>query len=98
MGGPFIDVAHFNGEYKRQIDNQIAGNRIRVPILRINIVDIGDSYILFFDRFSFHVVPKSAGVNSGPACYRRGGLLKVEDANVMVGKISSSYFPIVFRS
>lgn len=61
-------------------------------------MDIGDSYILFFDRFSFHLVLKSAGVNYGPACYRRGGLLTVKDANVMVEKISSSYFTIVFRS
>jgi N-methylhydantoinase A/oxoprolinase/acetone carboxylase beta subunit len=61
-------------------------------------VDIGGSYILFFDRFSFHVGLKSAEVNSGHTCYRHGRLLTVKDANVMVEKISSSYFPIVFKN
>lgn len=67
-------------------------------MLRIHIVDIGGNYILFFDRFSFHVGPKSAEVNSEHTCYRHGRLLTVKDANVMVKKISSSYFPIVFKN
>ncbi|XLQ12506.1 MAG: hypothetical protein KPI85_08515 [cyanobacterium endosymbiont of Epithemia adnata isolate EadnSB Bon19] len=98
IGGTSTDVAYFNGEYKKQIDNEIAGNRIRVPVLRIHIVDICGSYILFVNRFSFHVGPKSAEVNSGHTCYRHGGLLTVKDANVMVEKLSSSYFSIVFRN
>ncbi len=96
MGGTSTDVAHFNGEYERQIDNEIAGTRIRVPMLSIHTVAAGGGSILFFDGFSFRVGPESAGANPGPACYRRGGPLTVTDANVMVGKIRPSYFPAIF--
>ena len=96
MGGTSTDVAHFNGEYEREINNQIAGIRIRVPMLSIHTVAAGGGSILFFDGFSFRVGPESAGANPGPACYRRGGPLTVTDANVMVGKIRPSYFPSIF--
>ncbi|ACK65299.1 5-oxoprolinase (ATP-hydrolyzing) [Rippkaea orientalis PCC 8801] len=96
MGGTSTDVAHFNGEYERQIDNEIAGTRIRVPMLSIHTVAAGGGSILFFDGFSFRVGPESAGANPGPACYRRGGPLTVTDANVMVGKIRPNYFPAIF--
>ncbi|HAC62444.1 MAG TPA: hydantoinase [Cyanothece sp. UBA12306] len=96
MGGTSTDVAHFKGEYEREINNEIAGIRIRVPMLSIHTVAAGGGSILFFDGFSFRVGPESAGANPGPACYRRGGPLTVTDANVMVGKIRSNYFPAIF--
>jgi 5-oxoprolinase (ATP-hydrolysing) len=96
MGGTSTDVAHFKGEYERQLDSEIAGARMRVPVLAINTIAAGGGSILFFDGFSYRVGPKSAGSNPGPACYRRGGPLAVTDANVMLGKIHPQYFPSVF--
>jgi len=96
MGGTSTDVAHFKGEYERQLDSEIAGARMRVPVLAINTIAAGGGSILFFDGSSYRVGPESAGSNPGPACYRRGGLLAVTDANVMLGKIHPQYFPPVF--
>ena len=96
MGGTSTDVAHFKGEYERQLDSEIAGARMRVPVLAINTIAAGGGSILFFDGSSYRVGPKSAGSNPGPACYRRRGPLAVTDANVMLGKIHPQYFPSVF--
>ncbi|MGK7883639.1 MAG: hydantoinase/oxoprolinase family protein, partial [Crocosphaera sp.] len=96
MGGTSTDVAHFKGEYERQLDNEIAGARMRVPVLSIHTVAAGGGSILQFDGASFKVGPESAGANPGPACYRRGGPLAVTDANVMLGKIKPQYFPHIF--
>ncbi|MEL4896001.1 hydantoinase/oxoprolinase family protein [Crocosphaera sp. Alani8] len=96
MGGTSTDVAHFKGEYERQLDNEIAGARMRVPVLSIHTVAAGGGSILRFDGASFKVGPESAGANPGPACYRRGGSLTVTDANVILGKIQPQYFPHIF--
>ena len=96
MGGTSTDVAHFNGEYERQLENEIAGARMRVPVLAIHTIAAGGGSILSFDGSSYRVGPQSAGSNPGPACYRRGGKLAVTDANVMLGKIHPQYFPSVF--
>lgn len=96
MGGTSTDVSHFNGEYERDLNNEIAGVRIRVPMLAIHTVAAGGGSILQFDGASFRVGPESAGANPGPACYRRGGSLTVTDANVMLGKIQPNYFPHIF--
>ena len=96
MGGTSTDVAHFKGEYERQLESEIAGARMRVPVLAINTIAAGGGSILFFDGSSYRVGPESAGSNPGPACYRRGGQLTVTDANVMLGKIYPQYFPAVF--
>ncbi|MCF4969975.1 hydantoinase/oxoprolinase family protein [Nostoc sp. CMAA1605] len=96
MGGTSTDVAHFKGEYERQLDSEIAGARMRVPVLSIHTIAAGGGSILFFDGSSYRVGPESAGSNPGPACYRRGGSLAVTDANVMLGKIHPQYFPAVF--
>jgi 5-oxoprolinase (ATP-hydrolysing) len=89
MGGTSTDVAHFKGEYERQLDSEIAGARMRVPVLAINTIAAGGGSVLFFDGSSYRVGPESA-------CYRRGGPLAVTDANVMLGKIHPQYFPSVF--
>ena len=96
MGGTSTDVAHFKGEYERQLDSEIAGARMRVPVLDIHTIAAGGGSLLFFDGSSYRVGPESAGSNPGPACYRRGGSLAVTDANVMLGKIHPQYFPSVF--
>jgi 5-oxoprolinase (ATP-hydrolysing) len=96
MGGTSTDVAHYKGEYERQLNSEIAGARMRVPVLAINTIAAGGGSILFFDNSSYRVGPESAGSNPGPASYRRGGALAVTDANVMLGKIHPQYFPSVF--
>ena len=96
MGGTSTDVAHFDGEYERAFETLVAGVRMRAPMMRIHTVAAGGGSILHFDGTRYRVGPDSAGANPGPACYRRGGPLCVTDANVMVGKIQSRFFPKVF--
>ncbi|MGI9426077.1 MAG: hydantoinase/oxoprolinase family protein, partial [Hyphomicrobiaceae bacterium] len=96
MGGTSTDVSHFAGEYERAFETQVAGVRMRVPMMRIHTVAAGGGSILFFDGSRFRVGPESAGANPGPKCYRRGGPLTVTDANLMVGKLKPSLFPKIF--
>ncbi|WP_071518186.1 hydantoinase B/oxoprolinase family protein [Geitlerinema sp. PCC 9228] len=96
MGGTSTDVAHYNGEYEREFETEIAGVRLRTPMMAIHTVAAGGGSRLFFDGSRYRVGPESAGADPGPACYRRGGPLTVTDCNVMLGKIQPSFFPHVF--
>jgi len=96
MGGTSTDVSHFAGDYERAFETEVAGVRLRVPMMRIHTVAAGGGSILHYDGTRFRVGPDSAGSNPGPKCYRRGGPLTVTDANVMVGKLSASFFPKIF--
>jgi 5-oxoprolinase (ATP-hydrolysing) len=96
MGGTSTDVSHFAGEFEREFETQVAGVRMRAPMMSIHTVAAGGGSILQYDGSRFRVGPQSAGANPGPACYRRGGPLAVTDANVMLGKIQPVYFPKVF--
>ncbi len=96
MGGTSTDVSHYAGEFEREFETQVAGVRMRAPMMSIHTVAAGGGSLLSFDGSRFRVGPQSAGANPGPACYRRGGVLAVTDANVMMGKIQPRYFPHVF--
>jgi 5-oxoprolinase (ATP-hydrolysing) len=96
MGGTSTDVSHYAGEFERSFETQVAGVRLRTPMLSIHTVAAGGGSILHFDGARLRVGPDSAGANPGPACYRRGGPLTVTDANVLLGKIQASLFPKVF--
>ena len=96
MGGTSTDVCHYNGEYERTLETEVAGVRLRSPMMLINTVAAGGGSILNFDGSRYRVGPDSAGANPGPACYRNGGPLTVTDCNVMIGKLSPDFFPKVF--
>jgi 5-oxoprolinase (ATP-hydrolysing) len=96
MGGTSTDVSHYAGEYERAFETEVAGVRMRAPMMLINTVAAGGGSILHFDGARFRVGPDSAGANPGPKCYRRGGPLAVTDANVMVGKLIPDFFPKIF--
>ncbi len=96
MGGTSTDVTHFAGEYERAFETEVAGVRLRAPIMQIHTVAAGGGSICTFDGSKFRVGPESAGANPGPAAYRRGGPLTVTDCNVMVGKLRPELFPPVF--
>jgi 5-oxoprolinase (ATP-hydrolysing) len=96
MGGTSTDVSHFAGEFERVFDTQIAGVRMRAPMMSIHTVAAGGGSIVDFDGARLRVGPASAGADPGPACYRRGGPLTVTDANLMLGRIRPEHFPAVF--
>jgi 5-oxoprolinase (ATP-hydrolysing) len=96
MGGTSTDVSHFDGEYERTFETEVAGVRMRAPMMLIHTVAAGGGSILHYDGARFRVGPDSAGANPGPKCYRRGGPLAVTDANVMAGKLLPEFFPKIF--
>ncbi|MEW6452472.1 MAG: hydantoinase B/oxoprolinase family protein [Pseudomonadota bacterium] len=96
MGGTSTDVSHYDGEYERAFETEVAGVRMRAPMMLIHTVAAGGGSILHFDGARFRVGPDSAGANPGPTCYRRGGPLAVTDANVMAGKLIPEFFPKIF--
>lgn len=100
MGGTSTDVSHFSGahssDYERVFETQVAGVRMRAPMMSIHTVAAGGGSILHFDGSRYRVGPDSAGANPGPASYRRGGPLAVTDCNVMLGKVQPNYFPRLF--
>jgi 5-oxoprolinase (ATP-hydrolysing) len=96
MGGTSTDVAHFDGTFERAFETEVAGVRMRAPMMLIHTVAAGGGSILHYDGTRFRVGPDSAGANPGPKCYRRGGPLAVTDANVMVGKLDPDFFPKIF--
>ena len=66
MGGTSTDVSHYAGEYERQYETQVAGVRMRAPMLSIHTVAAGGGSILHFDGRRYRVGPDSAGANPGP--------------------------------
>ncbi|TAK67263.1 MAG: 5-oxoprolinase [Betaproteobacteria bacterium] len=96
MGGTSTDVSHYAGEFERAFETQVAGVRMRAPMMSIHTVAAGGGSILHFDGARYRVGPDSAAANPGPASYRRNGPLAVTDCNVMLGKIQPKFFPSVF--
>lgn len=96
MGGTSTDVSHYAGEYERVFTTQIAGVRLRAPMLDIHTVAAGGGSVLHFDGSRYRVGPDSAGATPGPASYRGGGPLTVTDANVALGRVQPAHFPRVF--
>ncbi len=96
MGGTSTDVSHFAGEFERAFETQVAGVRMRAPMMSIHTVAAGGGSLLSFDGARLRVGPESAGANPGPASYRRGGPLATTDANVLLGKVQPDHFPKVF--
>ncbi len=96
MGGTSTDVALYDHAFERSFETEIAGVRLRAPMLAINTVAAGGGSILSFDGSKLRVGPESAGATPGPAAYRKGGPLTVTDANVLVRKLLPQHFPAIF--
>ncbi|MBP0447617.1 hydantoinase B/oxoprolinase family protein [Roseomonas sp. SSH11] len=96
MGGTSTDVAHYAGQFERALETEVAGVRMRAPMMLIHTVAAGGGSIVRYADGRLRVGPESAGANPGPACYRRGGPLTVTDCNVMTGKLVPDLFPSIF--
>ncbi|WP_282092508.1 hydantoinase B/oxoprolinase family protein [Epibacterium ulvae] len=96
MGGTSTDVCHYAGSYERSFETEVAGVRMRAPMMSIHTVAAGGGSILSYRDGRMQVGPESAGANPGPASYRRGGPLTVTDCNVLLGKLQPDHFPHVF--
>ena len=70
MGGTSTDVAHFDGEFERAFETEVAGVRMRAPMMLIHTVAAGGGSILHFDGARFRVGPNSAGANAANRLHR----------------------------
>jgi 5-oxoprolinase (ATP-hydrolysing) len=50
MGGTSTDVTHFDGEFERAFETEVAGVRMRAPMMRIHTVAAGGGSILHLRR------------------------------------------------
>ncbi len=96
MGGTSTDVSHYAGAYERSFETEVAGVRMRAPMMDIHTVAAGGGSICSYRDGRFQVGPESAGADPGPVSYRRGGPLTITDCNVMLGRLSPAHFPSVF--
>ncbi len=96
MGGTSTDVSHYAGAFERSFETEVAGVRMRAPMMDIHTVAAGGGSICLFRDGRLQVGPESAGADPGPAAYCRGGPVTVTDCNVFLGKLSPDHFPPVF--
>jgi 5-oxoprolinase (ATP-hydrolysing) len=96
MGGTSTDVSHFAGSLERTYETEVAGVRVRAPMIHIHTVAAGGGSVLHFDGSRLRVGPDSAGADPGPTAYGNGGPLTITDCNVVLGKLRPEFFPSVF--
>lgn len=95
IGGTSSDIALVeagNIAVRNEVD--IAGYRVRVPMLDCTTLGAGGGSIAWIDTGGgLRVGPHSAGAEPGPACYGRGGTdATVTDASIVLGLIDPAYF------
>jgi 5-oxoprolinase (ATP-hydrolysing) len=93
MGGTSTDVALCPGRIVETSEAVVAGCPLGVPTVAIHTVGAGGGSLVRLDAGrALTVGPESAGADPGPACYGRGDLLTVTDANVVLGRIDPASF------
>ncbi|HEY9126475.1 MAG TPA: hydantoinase/oxoprolinase family protein, partial [Acidobacteriaceae bacterium] len=95
MGGTSTDVFLAAGADGPKLTREakIAGAPVSVPMLDIHTVGAGGGSIARWDRGGLlHVGPESAGADPGPACFGRGDMPTVADANLVLGRLDAGSF------
>jgi N-methylhydantoinase A len=95
MGGTSTDVSTIiDGHERFTTAFEIEwGVPIQIPIIDIRTIGAGGGSIAWIDKGGMlRVGPQSAGANPGPACYGKGDLPTVTDANVLLGRIDPGNF------
>jgi len=93
MGGTSTDVSLFDHRPRIRSLSYPGGYAVRTPVIDIHTVGAGGGSIARVDAGgSLRVGPNSAGADPGPACYGRGTLPTVTDADVVDGRIVPENF------
>jgi N-methylhydantoinase A len=93
MGGTSTDVSLIDGAPRITNEAVISGCPIRIPMLDIHTIGAGGGSIAYVDAGgALRVGPQSAGADPGPACYGKGELPTVTDANLVLGRLSARHF------
>jgi N-methylhydantoinase A/oxoprolinase/acetone carboxylase beta subunit len=93
MGGTSTDVSMFDRRARIRTLSYQNGYAVRTPVIDIHTVGAGGGSIARIDAGgALRVGPESAGANPGPACYGRGDLATVTDADLVAGRIVADNF------
>lgn len=93
MGGTSTDVSLFDRAAHIRTLSYPNGYAVRTPVIDIHTVGAGGGSIAEVDAGgSLKVGPQSAGANPGPACYGRGALPTVTDADLVAGRLVADNF------
>ncbi len=95
MGGTSTDVSCFDGEFEREYETEVAGVRLRAPMMSIHTVAAGGGSLCRYNGFRLTVGPESAGADPGPLCYGRAEAeeLALTDINLALGRVVGDRFP-----
>jgi 5-oxoprolinase (ATP-hydrolysing) len=96
MGGTSTDVSRWDGHAERQFETEVAGVRLRAPMMAIHTVAAGGGSVCRFDGARFSVGPDSAGSDPGPLCYGHPDAteLTLTDVNLVLGRVCADRFPL----
>lgn len=94
IGGTSADISTIpEGRIKimNPRDSYVAGHPILVPMIDVVTIGAGGGSVAYIDSAGgFHVGPRSAGAEPGPACYGKGGQEPtVTDAQVVLGRLDA---------
>jgi N-methylhydantoinase A len=93
MGGTSTDVSLIMEKPYLTKEAQIGELPIAIPMLDIHTIGAGGGSIAYLDEGgALRVGPQSAGADPGPACYGKGTLPTVTDANLVLRRLSPSNF------
>jgi N-methylhydantoinase A len=93
MGGTSTDVSLFDERARIRTLSYQGGYPVRTPVIDIHTVGAGGGSLASIDAGgSLKVGPESAGADPGPACYGRGDLPAVTDADLVAGRLLAENF------
>ncbi len=93
MGGTSTDVSLIDGSYQITTEAMVNGLPIHLPMLDIHTIGAGGGSIARVDAGgALRVGPESTGADPGPACYGKGNIPTITDANVVLGRLSPTLF------
>ena len=92
IGGTSADISTIPGgtvKIMNQRDTYVSGHPVLTPMIDLVTIGAGGGSVAYIDEAgAFHVGPRSAGSEPGPACYGRGGTEPaVTDAQIVLGRL-----------
>ncbi|MEB2325181.1 MAG: hydantoinase B/oxoprolinase family protein, partial [Sorangiineae bacterium] len=96
MGGTSTDVSRFERSFERIYESEVAGVRVRAPMMSVHTVAAGGGSICRFDGLAQQVGPDSAGARPGPLAYGAPDAREptITDVNVVLGRLVPDRFPL----
>ena len=99
MGGTSTDVSRYDGQFERTYETEVAGVRLRAPMMAIHTVAAGGGSLCRYDGYRLTVGPESAGAVPGPLCYGHPDAtdLALTDINLFLGRLRPDRFPFTIH-